>query len=122
MQAQAQANGQAQQAAAQAEMQKKQAAIQADIQLEQAKADLKTKFLDAEVKAKKDLMDHEYDINVKVRQLEDQSVPATDVMKENKKDDREDKKIRERKQARQPKNFESSGNDIIGQGIGLGDM
>ena len=122
MQAQAQANGQAQEAAAQAEMQKKQAAIQADIQLEQARADLKTKYLDAEVKAKKDLMDHEFDINMKVRKLEDDSVPATDVMKENKKDDRENKKIRERKQARQPKNFESSGNDIIGQGIGLGSM
>ena len=122
MQAQAQANGQAQEAAAQAEMQKKQAAIQADIQLEQARADLKTKYLDAEVKAKKDLMDHEFDINMKVRKLEDDSVPATDVMKENKKDDRENKKIRERKQARQPKNFESSGNDIIGQGIGLGNV
>ena len=119
MKAQAEANGQAQEAAARAEMEKKQASIQADIQLEQAKADLKTKFLEAEVKAKKDLMDHEFNINMQVRQMEDGSVPATDVMKEDRKDKREDKKIRERKQPRQPKNFESAGNDIIGQGISM---
>ena len=60
MQAQAQANAQAQQAAAQAEIQKNQAKAQQDMQLESMRAETKIAHLKEEVRLKKELMQFEF--------------------------------------------------------------
>jgi hypothetical protein len=112
MQAQAQANAQTQQAAAQAEIQKNQAKAQADVQLESVKAETKIAHLREEVRLKKELMMYEFELNQKLRDQERESNEKMEVMKEQGKDRRE-------KVKQQPKKFESSGNDILGGGMGL---
>jgi hypothetical protein len=110
--AQADANAQAQQAIAQAEMQKNQAKSEADAQLEQAKSQSKLTHLQEEVRLKKELMQFEFDLNESLRNKERQSTEKLEGMKEAGKDKRENIK-------QAPKRFESSGNDVLGSGIGL---
>jgi len=110
--AQADANAQAQQAIAQAEMQKNQAKSQADLQLEQARTQGRLGHLQEEVKLKKELMQFEFDLNESLRNQERQSTEKLEGMKEAGKDKRENIK-------QAPKKFESSGNDILGGGMGL---
>ena len=112
MQAQAQANAQAQQAAAQAEIQKNQAKTEADSQLEQLKAQTKLTHLREEVRLKKELMEYEFELNNQLRAQERQSSERLEGMKERGKDRREKVKANAKK-------FESSGNDILGGGMGL---
>ena len=114
-QAQAQANAQAQQAVAQAEMQKNQAKAQADTQLEQVKAESKLTHLREEVALKKELMQFEFDLNQQLRTQERTDTKDLEQMKEDGKDRREGMK----NQAKTAKKFESSGNDILGGGMGL---
>tara|TARA_R100001463_G_scaffold43109_2_gene90090 strand:- start:19599 stop:21959 length:2361 start_codon:yes stop_codon:yes gene_type:complete len=111
MQAQAEANAQAQQTAAQAEIQKNQAKAQADVQLETAKAEMKLNYLREEVRFKKELMQMEYDLSSGKRQ-DDLNV---EVMKEEGKDRRENIK-------QSGKTFESAGNDILEGGMRLSDF
>ena len=110
--AQADANAQAQQAIAQAEMQKNQAKAQADLQLESTRNEGRLKHLQEEVKLKKELMQFEFDLNESLRNQERQSTEKLEGMKEAGKDKRENIK-------QAPKKFESSGNDILGGGMGL---
>ena len=110
--AQADANAQAQQAIAQAEMQKNQAKSQADLQLEQARTQGRLGHLQEEVKLKKELMQFEFDLNESLRNQERNSTEKLEGMKEAGKDKRENMK-------QTPKKFESSGNDVLGSGIGL---
>ena len=112
MEAQASANAQAQQAAANAEIQKNQAKAQADTQLEQIKAQTKLTHLQEEVRLKKELMMYEFELNNQLRDLERQSSEKVEGMKEQGKDRREKVKA-------DAKKFESSGNDILGGGLGL---
>ena len=112
MQAQAQANAQAQQAAAQTEMQKSQAQAQIATQLEQLKADTKLRHLQEEVRLKRELMQFEFDLNTKLRDKERNSTEKLESMKEQGRDRRE-------KAKQDTKKFESSGNDILGGGMGL---
>jgi hypothetical protein len=112
MQAQAQANAQAQQAAAQAEIQKNQAKAQTDSQLEQLKSQSKLTHLQEEVRLKKELMAYEFELNQQLRSQERQSTEKVEGMKEQGKDRRENMKQTSKK-------FESSGNDILGGGMGL---
>ena len=112
MHAQAQANAQTQQAAAQAEIQKNQAKAQQDMQLESVKAETKIAHLREEVRLKKELMMYEFELNQKLRDQERESTEKMEVMKESGKDRRE-------KVKQTPKKFESSGNDILGGGMGL---
>jgi hypothetical protein len=112
MQAQAQANAQTQQAAASSEMQKNQAKTQADLQLEQAKSLGKLTHLQEEVKLKKELMQFEFDLNSSLRDQEREETRGLEQMKESGKDKRENMKV-------DTKKFESSGNDILGGGMGL---
>ena len=112
MHAQAQANAQTQQAAAQAEIQKNQAKAQQDMQLESVKAETKIAHLREEVRLKKELMMYEFELNQKLRDQERKSTEKMEVMKESGKDRRE-------KVKQTPKKFESSGNDILGGGMGL---
>ena len=127
MQAQAQANAQAQQAAAQAEMQKNQAKTQSDIELESAKTEMKLKYLQEEVRQKMQLMDHEFALNQQMQQGQlPEEGSLTDVEKEDRKDERTIKQGSQQKELLQQKQsggtakkFESSGNDILGGGLGL---
>ena len=112
MQAQAEANTKTQQAAAQAEIQKHQIKSQSDIQLESVKAETKLHHLKEEVRLKKELMQFEFDLNQSLRDQERQSTENIEGMKEQGKDRRENVKAN-------AKRFESSGNDILGGGMGL---
>ena len=120
IQAQAQANAQAQQVAAQAEVQKNQANIAATAQLEQTRNNLKTRYLQAEVEAKKQLMAYEFELDSKLQMMKQQVNTQLEVARENRKDDRIDKQAAHQKQmvdkrteGSSLKNFESSGNDTI---------
>lgn len=112
IQAQAQANAQAQQAAAQSEIQKNQAKAQTDTQLEQIKSQSKLAYLQEEVRLKRELMQFEFDLNQSLRNQERESAERVEGMKEAGKDKREKVKA-------SAKRFESSGNDILGGGMGL---
>ena len=112
IQAQAQANEKTQQAAAQAEIQKNQAKAQAEMQIETLKSQNKISHLQEEVRLKKELMTYEFQLNNQLRAQERASTEKVEGMKERGKDRRE-------KVKQTSKKFESSGNDILGGGMGL---
>jgi len=127
IQAQAQANAQSQQVASQAEVQKNQALRQQEIELKQIEAQLDERKMQLEVQSKMQLMNLEFQYNVKLREMDTLQKDAV----ENSKEDRKDKRVKiqgtqqselidQRKNNTPPKNFESSGNDIIGGGFDLG--
>jgi len=127
IQAQAQANTQAQQAAAQSEVQKQQALTQSQIQLEQVKAQIKSQAMVQEVELKKQLMREEFNYSLQLKQTEVQSTQQKESSKEDRKDGRtkmqasqQSELIDQKQNNKPPKNFESSGNDILGGGFGLG--
>ena len=115
MQAQAEANAQAQQAAANAEIQKNQAKVAEELKLEATKADAKLRHLQEEVRLKKELMQFEFDLNSQLRDTERQETREIEGMKEQGKDRRENMKQTSKK-------FESSGNDILEGGMRLNDF
>jgi hypothetical protein len=106
--AQAEANAQAQQAAAQAEIQKNQAKTQADLQLEQARNQGRLTQLQEEVRLKKELMAYEFELNQQLREQDRGQAMKLEQVKQ-------DGKVKQE----QAKKFESSGNDILGGGVGL---
>ena len=127
IQAQAQANAQAQQVAAQAEIQKEQALFQTKAQLEQMKAQIGQQKMQAEVQLKKELMALEFQYNMQLKGIEVDGQKSKEAQKEDRKDERtkmqatqQSELIDQRKNDSPPKNFESSGNDILGGGFGLG--
>ena len=119
IQAQSQANAEAQQVAAQAETQKEQAKMQMQSQLEQTKNQMKIQYLQQEAQIKKDLMDHEFQINMKLRGVENETLDKRDERKDDRLDQRERIKAESKNQGESLKKFESSGNDVIGGGLGL---
>jgi hypothetical protein len=127
IQAQAQANAQAQQVAAQAEIQKNQVITEQKAQLMQIESQLDERKMQMEVQSKMQLMQLEFQYNMQIRGID--AAKASDV--EIEKEDRKDKRIQmqgtqqselidQRKNNTPPKNFESSGNDIMGGGFNLG--
>ena len=127
MQAQAQANAQAQQVAAQAAMQKEQVGMQTKAQLEQIKGQIEQERMKAEVAAKKELMELEFQYNLKLKGMETEAAKSNAQQKEDRKDERtkiqasqQSQLIEQRQKQAPPKNFESGGNDIMGGGFGLG--
>jgi len=127
IQAQAQANAQTQQVAAQAEVQKNQANTQMQAQLEQMKAQIKNQQMELEVQHKMKLMQFEFEINQQLQQANMQAIDMKETMKEDRKDERtrmqasqQSQLIDQRNNKKPPKNFESSGNDILGGDFGLG--
>ena len=127
IQAQAQANAQSQQVAAQAEVQKDQALFQTKAQLEQMKAQIDQQKMQAEVQLKKELMALEFQYNMQLKGIEVDGQKQKESDKEDRKDERtkmqatqQSELIDQRKNDSPPKNFESSGNDILGGGFGLG--
>ena len=126
IQAQSQANIEAQNAAAQAEMQKNQAKTQQDAELEQTKNDLKITYLQQEAAVKKDLMAYEFELNSKLEATKRDSGNQMEAMREDRKDQRVDRQashqmgmIDKRKEGDSLNKFESSGNDIITGDAGL---
>ena len=126
IQAQAQANAQAQQVAAQAEVQKAQALQQMEMQMEQMKAQMAQERLMAEAEVKKQLMQLEFQMNMQLKTMEADVYKSKEGFKEDRKDQRVNKQasrqsdlIDQRQNNTPPKNFESSGNDVLG-GFDLG--
>ena len=126
MQAQAQANIQQQQASAQMEMQKQQSLASTTISIEQAKSQFEIEKMYQEAEIKKMLMQQEFEYNMQLKGGETQQKSQGEKEKEDRKDKRtkiqatqQSELIDQRKNDKPPKNFESSGNDIMG---GIGDM
>ena len=126
IQAQAQANAQAQQVAAQAEIQKQQILAQTNMQVEQSKMQMEMQKMQQEAMLKKQLMNHEFQINMQLKQMETEILKERETQKEDRKDERtkiqatqQSELIDQRKKDTPPKNFESSGNDIMGGGFGF---
>ena len=127
IQAQAQANAQAQQVAAQAEIQKNQAIVESKASLAQIQAQLDLQKMQAEGVLKKELMQQEFNYNMQLRQMDNETVNKKEKQKEDRKDERtriqatqQSELIDQRKGEKAPKNFESAGNDNIGGGFDLG--
>jgi len=127
IQAQAEANAQTQQVAAQAEIQKNDAIIQSKASLAQIEMQLELQKLQAEGALKKELMEQEFQYNMQLRKLDNETVSNKEKQKEDRKDERtriqatqQSELIDQRKGEKPPKNFESAGNDSIGGGFDLG--
>jgi hypothetical protein len=125
--AQGEANAQASQAAAEAETQKAQATHQLNMQLEEAKSQFKSRQMQEESEIKKELMQMEFEINMKLQKMNMEEVDMKDTLKEDRKDGRtkmqasqQSELIDQRLNKKPPKNFESSGNDIMSGEFGLG--
>jgi len=129
IQVQNQANIQSQQAAAQLEVQKEQAKSQSQAMLENMKGQMDAQKMLQEAEIKKQLMALEFQYSMQLAQLGNQTKQQSDEMKEDRKDERtriqatqQSEMIDQRNNQKPPKKFESSGNDIIEGGFGLGQM
>ena len=118
---QANANAQAQKVAAEAEVQKNQALMASTMQLEEAKMMLEQKKMMAEAQIKKELMNHEFMINMKLKNMELNVNKSKETGKEDRKDERtriqasqQSELIDQRSNNKAPKKFESVGNDNLG--------
>ncbi len=126
MEQQAQLNQQSAAAAAQAEVQKNQALTQSQAELEQVKAQIESQRMMQEIEMKKELMQLEFNYNMQLKNAEVENAKGKEKEKEDRKDERtkiqatqQSELIDQRNNDKAPKNFESSGNDVLG---GLGDM
>ena len=126
IQAQAQSNAQAAQQAAQVELQKNQAVMQSQMQMEQLKAQLEGQRLQQEMLAKKELMALEFQYNMQLKGMESRGLQEREKSKEDRKDERtkiqasqQSEMIEQRKGNKPAKNFESAGNDTMGEGFSL---
>jgi len=107
MKMQQQTNQQAAQAASQAKMQEEQARSESQMNMAKAQNELKMQYMREEARLKKELMDHEFEINKQLQGMQAEAKVQQDSLKEDRKDKRE-----------MPK-FESSGNDVMGQGLDM---
>jgi len=127
IQAQTKSNSESAQAAAQAETQKEQNLAQTKGQLEQIKSNLEIEKLATEAELKKELMALEFQYNMRLKGIEVQGMKDREKEKENRKDERtkiqatqQSEMIEQRNSGKPPKNFESTGNDMLGGGFDLG--
>jgi len=124
-QVQAQSNAQAAEQAALAETQKQQVLTQEKISIEQAKSQFEIQRLEMEAQIKRGLMQLEFDFNMQLAQIQANAGSQKEMEIEDRKDKRikmqgtqQSELINQRKNNLLPKDFESSGNDVLG-GIGL---
>ena len=124
--AQAQANADAQKEAAKAEVEKNQAMVASQLQLEEGKHKLEQQKMLQEAKLKKVLMDHEFQLNMQLKQVETEGLDKKEKYKEDRKDERtriqasqQSELIDQRNTGKPPKRFESIGNDNLGTGFDL---
>ena len=127
IQAQADANMQAQQAAATLEVQKEAAKTQSEAELEMLKSQLEASQMNQEAEIKRKLMELEFAFNMQLREADQKTVHEKDKMKEDRKDKRtkmqasqQSQLIDQRKNDKPPRDFESSNNDTIDGGFDLG--
>ena len=125
IEAQTQSNAQAAQAAAQADMQKQQGIAESKIQVNKAQLEYDIAKLEREAAIKKELMMHEFELNMKLKQADLNVINSKEKYKEDRKDGRtklqatqQSELIEQRKGNTGPKNFESAGFDVLG-GFGL---
>jgi hypothetical protein len=121
MQAQAQANIQQQQAAAELEMQKQQQVASTAISIEEAKSRFEIEKLNQEAQIKRQLMEQEFQYNMQLAGAETDQKTQSEKEKEDRKDNRtkiqatqQSEMIEQRKGSTGAKDFESSGNDVLG--------
>ena len=122
---QAEANAAASERSAAAEMQKQQALTQSKVQIEQSKSQFEIQKMEREAAIKKELMELEFQMNLKLRQAEVDNVKQREKEKEDRKDERtkiqatqQSELIDQRKKDTGPKSFESAGFDNL-EGFGL---
>jgi len=127
MQQQALLNQQSSQAAAQAEIQKNQAINAGKTELMQVEVQMDMEKMQQEVAHKKELMALEFQYNMQLKGIEVDGMKDREKQKEDRKDERtkiqatqQSEMIDQRNNKKPPKNFESSGNDILGGGFDLG--
>ena len=120
--AQTMANVEAQNAAAQMEIQKKQSESQSMQQLEQIKAQLESERMMQETELKKQIMDHEFEIQIRLAKLQADAMKAKEDSKEDRKDERtkmqatqQSELIEQRKTDAPPKDFQKDTG--MGEGI-----
>jgi len=126
MQAQTESNTQSTQAASQAKVQEEQAKTATAIELETAKNGLKIEYMKQEAAMKTKLMDHEFEINMKLRGIDNNASQEKESQKDDRKDQREKIKASQQSQLidqktnqKEPKEFESAGNDSMDTGLGV---
>ena len=122
---QSKSNAEAAQAAASVDIQKNQIMTENKVKLNQAQTEFDIKKLEREAAIKKELMLHEFQLNVKLKEMDLQVINDKDKYKEDRKDERtkiqasqQSELIEQRKKDTPPKNFESAGFDSLG-GFGL---
>ena len=127
IQAQTQSNTQAAQAKAQLDVQKSKIISENEVMLEQARAQIEAQKMEQEVAYKKELMALEFDYSMQLKNMETRAKESAEKEKEDRKDERtriqatqQSEMIDQRKADKPPKNFESTGNDMIGGGFDLG--
>jgi len=125
IQLQTQANAKAAEAAAATDIQKNQVFSESKMKINQAQTEFDIKKLEREAAIKKELMLHEFQLNVKLKEMDLQVINDKDKYREDRKDDRtkiqasqQSELIDQRKNNKPPKNFESAGFDSLG-GFGL---
>jgi len=126
IQAQANANAEASERAAMAEVQKNEAMTQSKLQLEQGKSNFEIAKLEQEAIIKKELMELEFQYNIKLTEAQNKTMNEKEAQIEDRKDQRtriqatqQSEMISQRKNDLLPKNFESNGNDTLGGGMNL---
>ena len=127
IQAQSQANMQAQQMAAQLDIQKNRIVTENEISIENMRTQLESQKMTQEVEHKKELMALEFQYNMQLKSVEVGGMKEREKQKEDRKDERtkiqatqQSEMIEQRNSGKPPKNFESAGNDILGGGFDLG--
>ena len=128
IQAQAQANAQQAEQAAMNEVQKQQAITAEKVSIEQAKSQFEIQRMQAEAEIKRGLMAEEFNYQMQLAKVRANSEGSKEDKIEDRKDERtkiqatqQSELISQRQNDSLPKNFESSGNDVLG-GMGLGDF
>ena len=93
----------------------------------QIEAQLGLQKMQAEGAMKKELMEQEFNYNMQLRKMDNETVNNKEKQKEDRKDERtriqatqQSEMIEQRNSEKPPKNFESAGNDILGGGFDLG--
>ena len=114
--AQAEAQGEAAKAMEMAKAEAEQIKVGAQSELEGVKTENDIKKLQMEANIKKELMDHEFNLNMKLKQME---LGAQKQMNTEKMDIEKKKVDGPPKSSKPKKGFESSGNDVLG-GLDLG--
>ena len=100
--------------------------VASQLQLEEGKHKLEQQKMLQEAKLKKVLMDHEFQLNMQLKQVETEGLDKKEKYKEDRKDERtriqasqQSELIDQRNTGKPPKRFESIGNDNLGTGFDL---